>query len=71
VPKEDATVTEEQLCKWPVDHLPYYAAPRYCEFRAELPISQTGRAMKNLLRAEGATPGTWDREAAGITFERR
>jgi crotonobetaine/carnitine-CoA ligase len=69
--KGDATVTEEQLCRWSVDHLPYYAVPRYFEFRAELPLSPTGRATKHLLRDEGITPATWDREAAGVTFERR
>jgi crotonobetaine/carnitine-CoA ligase len=69
--KDEATVTEEQLCRWSVDHLPYYAVPRYFEFRAELPLSQTGRPTKNLLRDQGVTPGTWDREAADVTFERR
>ncbi len=69
--KNDATVTEEQLCRWSVDHLPYYAVPRYFEFRAELPLSPTGRATKHLLRDEGITTATWDREAAGVTFERR
>jgi carnitine-CoA ligase len=69
--KDDATVTEEQLFRWSVDHLPYYAVPRYFEFRAELPLSPTGRATKHLLKDEGITPATWDREAAGVTFERR
>jgi carnitine-CoA ligase len=71
VRRDDAAVTEEQLCRWSVDHLPYYAVPRYFEFRDELPLSPTGRATKHLLRDEGITPATWDREAAGLTFERR
>jgi crotonobetaine/carnitine-CoA ligase len=69
--KDEAAVTEEQLCRWSVDHLPYYAVPRYFEFRAELPLSQTGRTAKNLLRDQGVTAATWDREAADVTFERR
>jgi carnitine-CoA ligase len=69
--QEDSTLTEEQLFRWSVDHLPYYAVPRYFEFRAELPLSPTGRAPKHLLREEGITAATWDREAAGVTFERR
>jgi len=69
--QENATVTEEQLCRWSVGQLPYYAVPRYFEFRTELPLSPTGRAPKHLLRDEGITPATWDREAAGVTFERR
>jgi crotonobetaine/carnitine-CoA ligase len=30
-----------------------------------------GRVLKYQLREEGVTPTTWDREAAGVTFERR
>ncbi len=69
--RSDAELTQEQLCRWSVEHLPYYAVPRYFEFRDELPLSETGRTAKNLLRLDGVTAGTWDREAAGLTFERR
>lgn len=65
------SLTEERLCRWAIDQLPYYAVPRYFEFRAELPLSETGRTTKNILKTEGVTPATWDREAAGVTFERR
>ncbi|WBB61283.1 AMP-binding protein [Streptomyces sp. WMMC500] len=63
--------SEETLCRWSIDHLPYYAVPRYFEFRDALPLSETGRSAKHLLRAQGVTEATWDREAAGVTFERR
>jgi crotonobetaine/carnitine-CoA ligase len=66
-----SALTEEALCRWSVERLPYYAVPRYFEFRAELPLSETGRPAKPRLRTEGVTPATWDREAAGLTFERR
>ncbi|MEO3783746.1 AMP-binding protein [Actinocorallia sp. B10E7] len=69
--KDGVALTEEALCRWSIDRLPYYAVPRYFEFRAGLPMSQTGRTTKNLLKDEGVTPATWDREAAGVTFERR
>jgi len=69
--EEGPTVTEEALCRWSIDHLPYYAVPRYFEFRAALPLSETGRSAKHLLRAEGVTASTWDREASQVTFERR
>jgi carnitine-CoA ligase len=71
VVREGASLTEEGLCRWAVDQLPYYAVPRYFEFRGELPLSETGRPTKNILRADGVTSATWDREAAGVTFERR
>ena len=37
--KEGATVTEEELFRWCIDQLPYFALPRYVEFRTELPRS--------------------------------
>jgi hypothetical protein len=40
-------------------------------FRADLPRSETGRITKSALRSDGVTTSTWDREAAGLTFERR
>ena len=53
--KEGAAVTEEELFRWCVDQLPYFALPRYIEFRAELPRSPVGRVLKRDLRAEGVT----------------
>jgi len=68
---EGASLGEEELCRWAIDSLPYFAVPRYIEFRADLPRNPVGRVLKYQLRDEGVTPTTWDREAAGITFERR
>lgn len=69
--KEQATVTEEELFRWCIDQLPYFALPRYIEFRAELPRSPVGRVLKRTLRDEGVTPTTWDAEVAGVTYEKR
>jgi crotonobetaine/carnitine-CoA ligase len=69
--KAGASVTEEQLFRWAIDQLPYFALPRYIEFRSELPRSPVGRVLKRELRADGVTPSTWDAEAAGITYEKR
>ena len=66
-----STLTEEQLCRWSVDRLPYFAVPRYIEFRQALPKNPVGRVLKYVLRDEGATAATWDREAAGITIDKR
>jgi crotonobetaine/carnitine-CoA ligase len=66
-----ATVTEEELFRWSIDRLPYFALPRYIEFRDELPRSPVGRVLKRTLRDEGVTPRTWDAEAAGIVVEKR
>jgi crotonobetaine/carnitine-CoA ligase len=69
--KEGASVSEEELFRWCIDELPYFALPRYIEFRAELPRSPVGRVLKRELRDEGVTDATWDSEAAGVTFEKR
>jgi carnitine-CoA ligase len=68
---EGAEVTEEELFRWCIDQLPYFALPRYIELRAELPRSPVGRVLKRDLRDEPLGPGVWDAEASGITYERR
>jgi carnitine-CoA ligase len=69
--KEGATVGEEELFRWCIDRLPYFALPRYIEFRDVLPRSPVGRVLKRELRSEGVTDATWDVEASGIAYERR
>ena len=68
---DGVTLSEEALCRWAIDNLPYFAVPRYIEFRTDLPRNPVGRVLKYQLRDEGVTDATWDREAAGLTFERR
>ena len=68
---EGSSLTEEELFRWCIDQLPYFALPRYIEFRAELPRSPVGRVLKRELRDEGVTAATWDVEASGITYEKR
>jgi len=68
---EGETITEEELCRWAVDRVPYFAVPRYIEFRHDLPRNPVGRVLKYQLRDEGVTTTTWDREKAGFMFERR
>ncbi len=66
-----ATVTEEELFRWCIEELPYFALPRYVEFRSELPRSPVGRVLKRDLRDEGVTESTWDVEQSGITYDKR
>jgi crotonobetaine/carnitine-CoA ligase len=68
---EGATLGEEELCRWSFDKVPYFAVPRYIEFRRELPRNPVGRVLKFQLRDEGCTPATWDMDKAGIKIERR
>ena len=69
--QDGVQLTEEELCRWMAERVPYFAIPRYVEFRDDLPRNPVGRVLKYQLRAEGVTPATWDREAAGVVFERR
>lgn len=64
--KEDVVLTEEELCRWCIEHFPYFAVPRYYEFRQDIPRTTTGKPMKYVLQDEGCTPTTWDIEASGI-----
>jgi crotonobetaine/carnitine-CoA ligase len=67
---EDYSVTEEELCLWSIERLPYFSVPRYIEFRAELPKNPVGRVLKFELRDQGCTPTTWDMERTKIRAAR-
>ncbi len=69
--KEGAELDEESLFRWCIEQLPYFALPRYIEFRAALPRNPVGRVLKRDLRDEGVTPTTWDAEKSGIEYERQ
>jgi crotonobetaine/carnitine-CoA ligase len=69
--REGCTMTEEEFCRWAVENVPYFAVPRYYEFRKLIPRSELGRVLKYQLRDEGVTPTTFDMDKAGIKFERR
>ena len=71
VVKEVASaLTEYELATWAIDNVPYYAVPRYIEFRAQLPKNPVGRILKNQLRDEGCTDSTWDLEQSDITYKK-
>jgi long-chain acyl-CoA synthetase len=49
-------VAEPELIAFCRDRLTAYKAPRSVEFRAELPITPTGKLLRRLLRDDGRTP---------------
>ena len=69
--RPDATLDAAGYCLWIADRVPYFAVPRYIEFRDSLPRNPQEKVLKYQLRAEGVTPATWDMEAAGIKIARR
>jgi len=69
--KEGETLTERELCEWCLDKVPFFAVPRYIEFRTDLPRNPTGKIMKFQLRDDGCTDSTWDREKSDFEMQRR
>ncbi|MFI9168017.1 AMP-binding protein [Streptomyces lincolnensis] len=57
-----------------MDHLrvrmAHFMVPRYVRVLPDLPMTETGKVRKEALRAQGITPDTWDRAAAGIEVRR-
>jgi crotonobetaine/carnitine-CoA ligase len=68
--KEKASLDPGDLCRWLIERVPYYAVPRYIEFRDALPTNPQGRVLKYMLREEGVTPTTWDIETTDIKVKR-
>ncbi|MER6127927.1 AMP-binding protein [Streptomyces sp. NPDC001795] len=50
--------------------LAHFMLPRYVRVLDALPKTPTGKPLKHVLRAEGVTEDTWDRETAGIRIRR-
>lgn len=71
VRRDGAELTAEQLCRWCLDKLPYFAVPRYVEFRTELPRNATGKVLKHRLRDEGVTAATWDITSSDVQVVKR
>lgn len=65
------SIDPKELIEFLVPRLPHFMIPRYVRVVAELPKTPTQKIQKHLLRADGVTGGTWDREAAGIKIKRQ
>ncbi|GAF43021.1 AMP-binding protein [Rhodococcus wratislaviensis] len=68
--ESNSAMTERDLCLWSLNEVPYFAVPRFIEFRNTLPKTPTGKITKNTLRQEGLTPATWDRETSDVIVRR-
>jgi crotonobetaine/carnitine-CoA ligase len=68
---EGVQLSQEDLFRWAADAVPYYALPRYIEFRTSLPKNPQGRVLKYLLRDEGKTATTWDLDDTDIKVAKR
>ncbi len=66
IPKQGEEPDPAELHEYCAQRMPYFAVPRYIEYISEIPKTANEKVRKNVLRERGITPGTWDREAAGI-----
>ena len=70
VAKPGRDPTEEALLRFCLEKMPYFMAPRFIEFRDDLPRTALGKVRKVELRAEGRNEATWDCEAHGLRITR-
>jgi carnitine-CoA ligase len=68
--KQGRTLKPEDLMAHCEEGMAYFMIPRYVRFMDEMPKTPTQRVQKNMLRDEGVTPDTWDREQAGYKVKR-
>lgn len=68
---EGRTIDPEALLKYLLPRMPHYMVPRYVRIVEDFPRTPTQRVQKHLLRKDGVTSDTWDREKAGITVKRQ
>lgn len=66
-PVEGRVLDPVQLIGFLRDRMAYFMVPRYVRvIEGGLPKTPSAKVLKHELRAEGVTPDTWDRAAAGI-----
>ncbi len=65
-----ATLKPEALLEYLVPRMAHFMVPRFIRILDELPKTSTQKIQKTVLRDQGVTDDTWDREAAGIRVTR-
>jgi crotonobetaine/carnitine-CoA ligase len=66
----EAELEPAELIEFLSTRMPRHWIPRFVEYLPELPRTESHKVKKADLREAGVTPGTWDREKAGIRFKR-
>ncbi|WP_236700414.1 AMP-binding protein [Allosalinactinospora lopnorensis] len=59
-------VDQAELTEFLRSRMAYFMIPRYLRVLEQLPLTPTSKIRKHLLREEGVTADTWDRERAGL-----
>ena len=69
-PVDGAQLDPAELMAFLGERMAYFMIPRYVRVLDELPKTASSKVMKVVLREEGVTDDTWDREAHNIKFKR-
>jgi len=69
-PVDGKQITARELYDFLEQRMPPFMLPRYLRIMDSLPKTETQKILKHVLRSEGITTDTWDREAAGIKARR-
>lgn len=64
-------IDPRELLEFLVPRMPHFMVPRFVRIVDALPKTPTQKVQKHILRAEGLTEDTWDREKAGIKIKRQ
>ena len=67
---EGKQIDPEELLTFLVPLLPHFMVPRYVRLVDGLPRTPTAKIQKHILRTEGVTKDTYDREKAGFVVKR-
>jgi crotonobetaine/carnitine-CoA ligase len=59
-----------ELINYLIPRMAYFSVPRYVRILPHLPKTPTQKILKHVLRREGVTADTWDREKAGVRLRR-
>ena len=70
VAREGETIMPRSLTEHLAAQLPYFMVPRYIRVLDALPKTPTQKVEKHLLRSQGVTAETFDREHAGLRLRR-
>lgn len=69
-PAAGATIEPEEMIRHLQTRVAYHMIPRYVRVVDRLPKTPTAKVEKHVLRAQGVTADTFDRERAGISIRR-
>ncbi len=69
-PVPGEAIEPQEIVTFLAERVPHFMVPRYVRLADDLPKTSSGKLQKHVLRADGVTADTWDREQAGLRLKR-